>query len=116
MKRVKVLKGYRAHAIFLCSLKHDAYMLDGVTPADGSNLAVAGYVPRQPDIPSPYAYSPAWPVFQHPEYGLVLLSGRHTAAMRSSRWSRPLSCPRSRPHRFRSRRWPPRGGSHERFR
>ena len=54
MKRIKRIHSHTGHAQFLFECAGDE---DGATPI--------GYLPRQDDIPSPYAYSPTHIVYDH---------------------------------------------------
>ena len=46
LKRIKRIRSHAGHARFLAECAEEAM----------------GWIPRQEDIPSPYAYSPEWPV------------------------------------------------------
>ncbi len=61
LQRIKRIKSHAGHARFLADL-------------DG---APAGWIPRQPDIPSPYAYSSEWIVFQHGKVPVIIVETAH---------------------------------------
>lgn len=67
MKRLKVVTGHAAHARFLAELESDG---------DGMYLAL-GTIPRHPEIPSPYAYSPTHQVYDWNGTLVIVVETRH---------------------------------------
>ncbi len=61
MKRIKVVTGYAAHARFMAELVEEPI----------------GEIPRDPAIPSPFAYSPVHVVWQRGEQRVVIVETRH---------------------------------------
>ena len=61
VKRVKVLPGYAAHARFLADVSEDPI----------------GSIPRQAQIPSPYAYSPTHTVWSWDGRPIIIVETRH---------------------------------------
>lgn len=57
LDRVQVIKSHSGVARFIAECSPD----------------FAGHIPRQLDIPSPYAYSPEWPVWDHEQLGPVVV-------------------------------------------
>lgn len=55
--RVKRIRSHSGHAQFLAECAEDA----------------VGHIERQLAIPSPYAYSPEWPVLDHHQFGYVVI-------------------------------------------
>ena len=57
LQRVKRIRSHTGHARFLAECSEEPI----------------GHIARRDDIPSPYAYSPDWPVWDHPTRGPVLI-------------------------------------------
>jgi hypothetical protein len=67
LRRIKRIRSHTGHAQFLaqCDLC-----------ADGDCLVV-GFIPRQRDIESPYAYSPSWSVYRFQGKLVVVVETAH---------------------------------------
>jgi hypothetical protein len=57
LTRVRRIRSHTGHARFIAECdEHEV-----------------GEIERREDIPSPYAYSPKWPVYRHPKWGNVVI-------------------------------------------
>ena len=66
MKRIKRITSHAGHAQFLFDCAQD-----------GDDCKILGYIPRHPEIPSPYAYSPDHEVYQYNGQPVIVVETMH---------------------------------------